>query len=67
VQHTNAHGVFLAIKYEVPAMLASGGGVIICTASESRRPGGAAYTASKQAVKGIVDAAAMDYGPQGSG
>jgi NAD(P)-dependent dehydrogenase (short-subunit alcohol dehydrogenase family) len=65
VQHTNARGIFLAIKYEAPAMLASGGGVIICTASESRRPGGAAYTASKQAVKGIVDAAAMDYGPQG--
>jgi NAD(P)-dependent dehydrogenase (short-subunit alcohol dehydrogenase family) len=65
VQHTNARGVFLAIKYEAPAMLASGGGVIICTASESRRPGGAAYTASKQAVKGIVNAAAMDYGPQG--
>jgi NAD(P)-dependent dehydrogenase (short-subunit alcohol dehydrogenase family) len=65
VQHTNARGVFLAIKYEVPAMLDSGGGVIICTSSESRRPGGAAYTASKQAIKGIVDAAAMDYGPQG--
>jgi NAD(P)-dependent dehydrogenase (short-subunit alcohol dehydrogenase family) len=39
--------------------------VIICTASESWRPGGAAYTASKQAIKGIVDAAAMDYGPRG--
>ncbi len=65
VQYTNARGVFLSIKHEVPAMLRSGGGVIICTTSESRRPGGAAYTASKQAIKGIVDAAAMDYGPRG--
>jgi NAD(P)-dependent dehydrogenase (short-subunit alcohol dehydrogenase family) len=65
VQDTNTRGVFLSIKYEVPHLLRSGGGVIICTASESRRPGGAAYTASKQAIKGIVDAAAMDYGAQG--
>ena len=65
VQDTNVRGVFLAIKHEAPAMLKSGGGVIICTTSESRRPGGAAYTASKQAIKGIVDAASMDYGPHG--
>ncbi|TKK90486.1 SDR family oxidoreductase [Herbidospora galbida] len=64
VQNTNARGVFLAIKYEVPHLLADGG-VIICTTSESRRPGGAAYTASKQAMKGIVETAAMDYGPRG--
>ncbi|WP_090944622.1 SDR family NAD(P)-dependent oxidoreductase [Nonomuraea jiangxiensis] len=65
VQNTNARGVYLAIQYEVPHMLKAGRGVIICTASESRRPQGVAYTASKQAVKGIVDAAAMDYGPKG--
>ncbi len=64
VQNTNAQGVFLAIKYEIPHLLANGG-VIICTTSESRRPGGAAYTASKQAMKGIVETAAMDYGPKG--
>ncbi|MFC6016700.1 SDR family NAD(P)-dependent oxidoreductase [Plantactinospora solaniradicis] len=62
---TNVRGVFLAIKYEVPHLLAAGGGVVICTASESRRPGGAAYTASKQAIKGIVEAASMDYGHRG--
>jgi NAD(P)-dependent dehydrogenase (short-subunit alcohol dehydrogenase family) len=65
VQDTNVRGVFLAIKYEIPHMLKAGSGVIICTTSESRRPGGTAYTASKQALKGIVDAAAMDYGPRG--
>jgi NAD(P)-dependent dehydrogenase (short-subunit alcohol dehydrogenase family) len=65
VHHTNARGVFLSIKYEIPHMLKAGHGVIICTSSESRRPGGAAYTSSKQAIKGIVDAASMDYGPKG--
>ena len=65
VQRTNARGVFLAIKYEVPHLLRSGGGVIICTASESVRPGGTAYTASKHAIQGIVKTAALDYGTQG--
>ncbi|SDK37985.1 hypothetical protein SAMN05421874_107136 [Nonomuraea maritima] len=65
VQNTNVRGVYLAIRYEVPYMLEAGRGVIICTASGSRRPQGGAYTASKQAIKGIVDAAALDYGPQG--
>ncbi|MFC3505596.1 SDR family NAD(P)-dependent oxidoreductase [Micromonospora krabiensis] len=65
VLDTNARGVFLAIKYEVPHMLRAGHGIIVCTTSESRRPGGAAYTASKQALKGIVEAAAMDYGHRG--
>ncbi|MFE0156878.1 SDR family oxidoreductase [Nonomuraea sp. NPDC059007] len=32
----------------------------------NRRPGGVAYTSSKQAIKGIVEAASMDYGPQGN-
>ncbi|WP_214411152.1 SDR family NAD(P)-dependent oxidoreductase [Sphaerisporangium fuscum] len=65
VLDTNARGVLLSIRYEVPHMLKAGRGVIICTTSESRRPGGVAYTASKQAIKGIVEVAAMDYGPKG--
>ncbi|MGV9367283.1 SDR family NAD(P)-dependent oxidoreductase [Amycolatopsis sp. NPDC003731] len=67
VQRTNARGVFLAIKHEVPHLLENGG-VIICTASSQAghtRPGHAAYTASKRAVQGIVKAAALDYGAQG--
>ncbi|WP_410637088.1 SDR family NAD(P)-dependent oxidoreductase [Amycolatopsis sp. lyj-346] len=67
VQRTNARGVFLAIKHEVPHLLGSGG-VIICTASsqaEHTRPGHAAYTASKRAIQGIVKAAALDYGAKG--
>ncbi|GAB1514137.1 glucose 1-dehydrogenase [Actinophytocola sp. KF-1] len=66
VHLTNARGVFLAIKYEVPHMRA--GGVIVCTASSQAghtRPGHAAYTASKRAVQGVVRAAALDYGAKG--
>ncbi|GAA3026315.1 SDR family oxidoreductase [Kitasatospora albolonga] len=68
VQATNARGVFLAVKYEVPYMLTAGRGVIICTSSsaaEQARPTSAAYTASKRAVQGIVKAAALAYGPRG--
>lgn len=66
VHLTNARGVFLAIKHQVPHM--GEGGVIICTASSQAthtRPGHSAYTASKRAVEGIVRAAALDYGGRG--
>ncbi|MFG2711963.1 SDR family NAD(P)-dependent oxidoreductase [Streptomyces goshikiensis] len=68
VQATNARGVFLAIKYEIPHMLKAQRGVIICTSSsaaEQARPNSAAYTASKRAVQGIVKSAALAYGPKG--
>ncbi|GAB2813623.1 SDR family NAD(P)-dependent oxidoreductase [Lentzea nigeriaca] len=68
VMDTNARGVFLAIKHEIPHMLRAGHGVIICTSSsaaEQARPTGAAYTASKRAVQGIVKAAALAYGAKG--
>lgn len=68
VHRTNARGVFLAIKYQVPHLLRAGGGVIVCTASsqaEHTRPGHATYTASKRAVQGVVRAAALDYGSKG--
>lgn len=68
VQRTNARGVFLSIKYEVPHLLKAGGGVIVCTASaqaDQTRPGHAAYTSSKRAVQGLVRAAALDYGAKG--
>lgn len=65
---TNARGVFLSVKYEIPHLLAAGRGVIICTSSsaaEQARPTGAAYTASKRAVQGVVQAAALQYGKHG--
>ncbi|MFF8955603.1 SDR family NAD(P)-dependent oxidoreductase [Streptomyces sp. NPDC014894] len=68
IQNTNARGVFLAVKYELGPMLRAGRGVIVCTSSsaaEQARPTGAAYTASKRAVQGIVKAAALAYGTRG--
>lgn len=65
---TNTRGVFLSIKYQIPHLRASGGGVIIVTGSANEfatRPGLAAYTASKSSVTGIVRASALDYGVEG--
>lgn len=64
--NTNARGVFLAIKHEVPPMRQSGGGVILVTGSANEfasRPGLGAYSASKGSVTGLVRTAALDYGP----
>ncbi|WP_309601718.1 SDR family NAD(P)-dependent oxidoreductase [Sphingomonas sp.] len=57
----NLIGPFLAIKYAAPAMKASGGGSIICTASVAglrAGAGGAAYSASKAGVINLVKVAA---------
>lgn len=68
VAHTNLRGVFLSIKYQVPHMIAGGGGSIVVTASsnaiatQARR---SAYSASKRALIGLVQSAALDYAPQG--
>jgi len=65
---TNLRGVFLAIKYEIPHLLAVGGGTIVVTSSsnaiatQARR---SAYTASKRGLVGLVQSAALDYAPQG--
>ena len=67
MQDTNFRGVFLAMKHQIPHMLRQGGGKIVVTASmhdRATRPGGAAYSSSKRAVLGLVQAAAMDYGEQ---
>ena len=57
----NLIGPFLAIKYAAPAMKASGGGSIICTASVAglrAGAGGPAYSASKAGVINLVQVAA---------
>ena len=61
-------GVLLCLKYQIPAMLASGGGSIVNTASGLARiavPGQAEYIAAKTGVVGLTRAAAMDYGARG--
>jgi NAD(P)-dependent dehydrogenase (short-subunit alcohol dehydrogenase family) len=61
-------GVFLSMKYEIPAMLQSGGGAIVNAASTAglEAVGGlAGYVASKHAVIGLTKAAALEYAEQG--
>ena len=61
---TNLRGVFLAMKYEIPYMLANGGGSIIVTSSSNAiatTEKRSAYTASKRGLVGLVQSAALDY------
>jgi NAD(P)-dependent dehydrogenase (short-subunit alcohol dehydrogenase family) len=64
VMDTNLKGVFLCLKYEIPAMIAAGGGSIVNTSSiggVGAAPGLSAYIASKHGVVGLTKAAALDY------
>lgn len=65
----NAKGVFLGCKYGIPAMLRSGGGSIINTASFVALVGAAtpqlAYTASKGAVLALTRELAVVHARQG--
>lgn len=61
---TNAKGVFLSMKYEVPAMVSCGGGSIVnmsSTAGLQGVSGIAGYAAGKHAVVGLTKSAALDY------
>ncbi|KXU33819.1 hypothetical protein A0J57_04035 [Sphingobium sp. 22B] len=62
----NLKGVMNCLKAEIPAMLKSGGGTIVNTASTasfagSRTLGVPAYVASKHGVVGLTKVAALDY------
>jgi len=64
VMMTNATGVFLSMKYELPHMLRQGGGVIVNNASVSSHVGFATiapYSASKHAVASLTKVAALEY------
>ncbi len=64
----NAKGVWLSMKYEIPAMLARGGGAIVNASSILGLFGaanGAVYSATKHAVAGLTRCAALDYAQQG--
>ena len=68
VMAINVKGVWLCMKYEIPAMLANGGGAIVNVASiygsKPSDAGTAAYATSKHAVVGLTTSAASDYGQQ---
>lgn len=60
----NLRGVFLCMRYEVEAMLKSGGGAIVnCSSAAGHRgvPNKSSYAASKWAVVGLSKSAALDY------
>lgn len=65
VLNTNLRGVFYAMKYQIPVMLAGGGGEIVVTSSSNAIATQAkrgAYAASKRGLVALVQAAALDYG-----
>jgi 2,5-dichloro-2,5-cyclohexadiene-1,4-diol dehydrogenase 1 len=64
----NALGPFLCLKYEITAMLKTGGGAIVNTASTAgvvAFPSASEYISSKHAVVGFTKAAAIDYATKG--
>lgn len=64
----NLNGVFFSMKYEIPAMLKSGGGAIVNMASILGQVGfanAAAYVAAKHGVVGLTKVAALEYAAQG--
>ena len=68
VMNTNVKGVWLSQKYEIAALLASGGGAIVNNASVAGLIGMAGvgiYVASKHAVIGLTKATALEYARRG--
>lgn len=64
----NLSGTFYCLKYEIPAILAQGGGAIVNVASVAGVRGDygmAAYTAAKHGVNGLTKVAAIEYASRG--
>jgi len=64
----NLKGVYLCMRYELPAMLESGGGSIVNTSSIAGLvafPGLSPYVASKHGVIGLTKTAAVEYSREG--
>jgi NAD(P)-dependent dehydrogenase (short-subunit alcohol dehydrogenase family) len=60
----NLSGVFYGMRYQIPAMLSSGGGSIVNMASILGKVGSklsAAYVSAKHGVIGLTETAALEY------
>ena len=65
---TSIRGTFLGMKFQIPAILRSGGGAIVNMASIAGLNGTAnlaAYVAGKAGIIGLTKVAALDYADQG--
>jgi NAD(P)-dependent dehydrogenase (short-subunit alcohol dehydrogenase family) len=68
VMAVNVKGVWLGMKYAIPAMVKNGGGAIVNACSVSGLvavKNCSAYVASKHAVAGLTKIAAIEYGMEG--
>lgn len=64
----NLSGVFHCLRYELPAIVAAGGGAVVNMASilgTAGFAGSAGYVAAKHGVVGLTKTAALEYSPQG--
>jgi NAD(P)-dependent dehydrogenase (short-subunit alcohol dehydrogenase family) len=60
----NLSGVFYGLRYQIPALLNSGGGSIVNIASilgKVGTPNSSAYVSAKHGVVGLTEAAALEY------
>lgn len=65
---TDLSGVFFGLKYELPAIVRSGGGAIVNLSSANGVvgvPGLAAYTTAKHGIVGLTRSAALEYAKKG--
>lgn len=68
VMDVNVKGLWLSMKYEIPAMLKTGGGAIVNNSSIAGVigfPGMGLYVASKHAVMGLTRTAALEFSAKG--